>query len=56
MLIGVSSGCPLDCSEVQCVQGFSPFNCPPDTTYLDNGAVCGCCPGCVRLKGISRSS
>lgn len=51
LLIDVSFGCPLDCSQVKCIQGFNPFNCTEDTIYVNNAAMCGCCPGCVRLKG-----
>ena len=42
--------CPLDCSQVNCVQGFSPFKCPDETMFVNNAALCGCCPGCVKFK------
>lgn len=48
----VSFGCNLDCSQVTCAQSFNPFDCPSNTLYSNTAALCGCCPGCVRLKGI----
>ena len=50
-LIDVSFSCPLDCNQVKCVQGFNPFDCPEGTLYGGNAALCGCCPGCIKLKG-----
>ncbi|XP_046436844.1 uncharacterized protein LOC124188330 [Daphnia pulex] len=47
----VSFGCPLECSQVTCAQSFNPFDCPSNTLYSNTAALCGCCPGCVRLKG-----
>ena len=44
-------GCPIDCSVVDCAQSFDPLKCPNGTLYSNNGAICGCCPGCVKLKG-----
>lgn len=50
-LLDVSYGCSPDCSLVSCTQSFNPFDCPDGTLYSNNAVMCGCCPGCVRLKG-----
>lgn len=50
-IISAGTCCPLDCSQVQCPQGYNPFSCPANTWYSEKAAICGCCPGCVRFKG-----
>lgn len=50
-LLETSIGCSLDCSQVKCEQSFNPFDCPENTLYSNYAAICGCCPGCVRLRG-----
>lgn len=54
-LLDVSYGCSPDCSLVSCTQSFNPFDCPDGTLYSNNAVMCGCCPGCVRLKGPNQA-
>ena len=44
--------CRSECLSSQCLQGISPFSCPEGTSYQEKVSMGGCCPGCVRFRGM----